>query len=761
MTIGRVALGLVLPALVASSAAGQGNARIEGAVLDGSTGTPLRADVALVGTGFFTRTDSLGRFVIAGLGEGRARIRAHLLGYADGDTTLALSTGTTQLIIRLVPAAFTLGAVRTVAPSADRQRFDGAPTVSTVTVSGAETSRIPGLGEADILRAAATLPGVAARNDYSAGFHVRGGEGDQNLVLLDGMPILNPFHMGGLYGTFIDEAVGSLEVMAGAFPAQYGGRLSSVITVSSVEDRRPGIHSTAEVSLLSSSLALSGAAQEGALSWSIAGRRTYADAVIDAVQDKFDFPYHFQDLQTHIAWRLPRGGRFSFTGYAGKDLMFLAPEADSNSEGLLFDWGNQAVSAKYTQPIGSAVVEQRVGWTRFFTHLNVFGESFLLAHSMDEASLAGSVSLAFGAHDLRAGYDVSSNRGSYRELIDIGGNADAFPDPYATDGDTTMRQRGGAVALYVDDSWKIGRLQLRPGIRSERVPRATWSAFSPRLGARLFVTPTTAISLAGGQHAQWIHAVRNEDLPIRIFDLWVLSEPSVPVSRATHAIAGVEHWLSPSRFVRLEGWGKWYRDLPEPGTTVDPRVRPTLLRFFNGRSYGADLYLRQMQKGRWSGWLSYGYAVTERERDDQRYFPAHDRRHNANLVASWTSGPWVAGMRAALASGTPYTGWAGTMIRYFYDPTTGSWQSTDGGEGDKVRGERNSQRYPRYHRTDASIERRLGSGRVIWRPYLSIVNLMKARNVFAYEFRDETTPPTLRGIPQLPLIPTFGVRVEF
>src|SRR5206468_8237099 len=134
----------------------------------------------------------------------------------------------------------------------ERVTFEQKPNVGTITITGSDLTSAPRFfGEADVLRAVRLLPGVTARNDYSVGMNVRGGEADQNLVLLDGYLIYNPFHMGGLFSTFMDASVGGIDLVTGAFPARYGGRLSSVLDVHSAEDIRSGIHGTTDVSVLS------------------------------------------------------------------------------------------------------------------------------------------------------------------------------------------------------------------------------------------------------------------------------------------------------------------------------------------------------------------------------------------------------------------------------------------------------------------------------------------------------------------------------
>src|SRR5690349_3279227 len=265
---------------------------LAGSVTNASSGAPIRAEVTIDRPRHSVRADSAGRFRFRDIPAGRIRVRAISFGYEPADTTVTIPGGDTlslDLRLRFIPQS--LAPVRTVAKSPERTRFEEEVTPSVVSISGAEVRRVPAIGETDVLRSAALLPGVVARNDFSAGFNVRGGEADQNLVLLDGIPIYNPFHLGGLFGTFIDKAVSGVDVITGAFPTRYGGRLSSVLDVKSLEETRRGAHGAVEISLLSSSLFTGGAVGDGRLSWNFAARRTYADKVIQWLRGKNDFPY--------------------------------------------------------------------------------------------------------------------------------------------------------------------------------------------------------------------------------------------------------------------------------------------------------------------------------------------------------------------------------------------------------------------------------------------------------------------------------------
>ena len=754
---------------------------IAGSVADATTGAPVRADLSIQRPPRAVRADSTGRFVVTALPPGRVTLHVRAFSYQPLDTTLTVVGGeVTTIAIRLRLAPRSLDPVRTVAKSPERVRFEETVTPSVVSISGADARRVPAIGETDLLRTVALLPGVIARNDFSAGFNVRGGEADQNLVLLDGIPIYNPFHLGGLFGTFIDKAVGSVDVLTGAFPAQYGGRLSSVLDVRSLEETRPGAHGSAEVSLLSSSAFMGGALARGKLSWNLAARRTYADKVVEWIRGSNDFPYHFQDAQLRARMLLPRSGTLAITAYAGKDLLYHVPEPDSDGgngpiglpggfdddddeETVYFDWGNRVAGLALEQPLGARThLTQRVAYARFSTHFEVPAESVFLAQSVDEVQLAGSLRHARDRHTLTVGYEASRYRTSYRERLRIGTGIE-FPDPLATDGDTTMRQAPAAGAVYADDLWKPNeRLMLRAGVRAEYVSGADWLGISPRISAKYFLTPRLAISAAGGRYAQWMRAVRNEDLPLRLYDLWIASDENVPVSTSTHLVLGAERWFSDTRFLRVEGYGKTYDRLAEPASTVDPRIRPSLLRYFEGRSYGIDVYLRQLERNGVGGWIAYSYGVSGRERGGRSYFPAHDRRHNANIVLTRAKpdSRWAFGTHLGVATGTPYTGWAGVMDRLQYDPLTGGWIGVRQ-NNEVVRGPRNGERYPLYWRLDLSAERRFEVGGASVRPYFNIVNVFNRKNILLYTLDPDEDPPEITGFSQFPLLPSFGLRVEF
>jgi hypothetical protein len=771
-TVGALAAPWLLA--VAHSAAAQGAARgvVAGTVIDDSTDAPIaRVTVLVAGTTRGTLTDERGRFVIGDLAAGTHTLRARILSHRQRDVAVTVVGGdTVTTTIRLVVAPVTLGAVRARARPPERDRFELAPNVGTVTLTPSAVSGLPSIGEPDVLRTVQLLPGVNARNDFSSGYNVRGGESDQNLILLDGYPIYNPFHLGGLFSTFLEETVGEIELLTGGFGARHGGRLSSVLDVRSAEPARPGLHGSAGISVIASSLSIGSATKDGRSSWLLAGRRTYADKLVSALSDR-TFPYHFSDAQLHAARAIGSGNaRVELTGYAGADVLNgdFTQLGDSSRAGggtFDFDWSNQVVGLSLTDvwrddarlPLlgraDSVGAEQRVSFTRFATGLDLGAGALTLSNSVRELRAAGAVHWHRGGHERRLGYELSS----YAIDYDVG-------SPSTGTQLFDLRQRPMAQSAYYQESWRPARrLLAEAGLRAEHVTGRDWSGLSPRVSAKWFATPELAVSVAAGRYAQWLHSLNREDIPVRVFDFWVASDEFVEVSRATHLVLGVEKWLGPVRFARVEGWFKRYDHLLEQNTADDPARRGDEFLDARGTSYGFDVLLRQLEAGPFSGWLSYTYALSQRTEGGNGYWPGHDRRHNVNLVGTWRAGRrYTVGARLGVASGTPFTDIVGQVVRRVYDPSTHNY-GTGGfsGEREPLGGPRNAERYPLFQRLDLSVSR---SG--TWRgmqlvPYFSLVNAYNAKNVFIYTFDYTRNPPTREASSQFPLLPSLGLTVGF
>ncbi len=746
---------------------------IHGVVLDSAAGSALSGvTVAIVGTRRGTSSGETGRFELPDLLAGLYVVRVRQLGYATQERSAIVRGGeTTAVTIRLVSTPVTLAAVRARARSMERERFELRPNVGTVSLTPSAVANVPSLGEPDVLRAVQLLPGVNARNDFSSGYNVRGGESDQNLILLDGYPIYNPFHLGGLFSTFLDETVSGVDLLTGGFGAAYGGRLSSVLDVHSADASRSGLHGTAGISVIASSLSLGSASEDGRGSWMLSGRRTYADKLVSALSDR-TFPYHFSDAQLHASRKLGAGNlSVELTAYSGADVLdgdFATFGDSSGTPGggtFTFDWANQLVgltvrnawhAAESVPLLGDAdsvLIEQRLSFTRFGTGLDLGKGALTLSNSVHELRAAGSVRWLRGTHERQLGYEGSGYAIRY-DVQSAGTGTTLF----------SLAQHPSAAAAYYQEGWRpTSRLVMEGGLRAEHLTGRGWTGLSPRVAAKYFITPDLAISAAYGEYAQWLHSLNREDIPVRVFDFWVASDEFVEVSRARHYVLGVERWLGALRFARVEGWVKQYNHLLEQNTADDPSRRGDEFLDSRGSSYGVDVLLRQLDLGAFGGWVAYTYGVSPRQRDGVGYWPGHDRRHNLNVVATYKPGDhYLFSARMGVASGTPYTDIVGQIVRRVYDPTTNSFGSGSPITSiEPVGGTRNGARYPFFQRLDLSVSRESSWRGMRVTPYFSVVNAYNAKNVFIYTFDYTRNPPTREASSQFPLLPSLGMTVAF
>jgi hypothetical protein len=762
----RRTLAVVTCALLAAPsllAAQERSGAIAGRVLaasDSGAAAPANgAIVAIDGAARTATTTADGRFLVAGLSPGTHTARIRLAGFRTAERTVRVAPNDTSRIdVTLQRDVQVLETVRALARREDAERFANTPSVSTVVVDAATIAGVPSVGEPDVVRVVQLLPGVTARNDFNTGLTVRGGEADQNLVLLDGFPIYNPFHLGGIFSTFMDATVGSAELLTGAFPARHGGRLSSVLDVRSAEELRPGVHTTADLSALGATARLAGAYGGVRGTWSVAARRTYADAVQEIFTNDV-FPYHFRDVQAHGTYVVGTV-RLSLTAYDGRDVLdanLARFEADSvlskTGRGRWkFDWGNQLLGLALEKDVGErTTLTQRLSTSAFSTVLDLGQGAFAQRSEVRDIRATGSLRTRGDVHDRAIGYDVAAQRIRY---------ASGSEETQTTDFD--LVQRPVTAAVWIDDLWHLSpRWMLDGGLRAEALSGRSWMALSPRLSVKFLATPELALTAAAGRVTQTMHSLAG-DGALRWFDIWLSSDAYIPVATAWHYVLGAERRLGDAGTVRAEGYVKRYDRVLEADPSEDPRRRGDEFLSATGLSYGADLLARWRPASGASGWIAYTYGVSRRQRGDLAWAPGSDRRHDLEIVGRWPLAKYRLGARFGIATGTPYTPIVGGITRRVYDPSLDRW-----GTGDpeilieSLGGVHNSARYPATHRLDLDVSREYLVRGATVAPYLSVANVYNARNVFVYLYSYSTDLPTRRAISQFPILPTAGVRVAF
>jgi hypothetical protein len=738
--------------LLAGPAAGQARRDLSGRVLAADS-TPLRWVTVLlldVPTRDSTATDPDGRFVLPGVPRRPLRLAIRALGIQPDTVGVPADRDTLTIYVRPLsielPPLVVIGIQQPVA----RARFATSAQPSVTSLEPADLTRTPGLFETDVVRVVQLLPGTVAKNDYTIGYNVRGGEADQNLIQLDGIPIFNPSHLGGLFSTFDANAVSRTDFYAGGFPAWYPGRLSSVLDV----DLRTGNDSSFDVhglvSLLSSKVLVEGPL--AGATYLLSARRTYADQVVKTFSSE-ELPYYFTDLIGKVT--VPAGrGSVSLTGYWGRDVFDLRlVEADQDREpiDLEFNWGNHLAGLNWRLPLGrTALLDTRVGASAFTSRLAIAPD---FAQFRNAARLYTAQTSFIpdpgGVHDLRIGAGVEAYDMDYR--AEVGAvDQELFQAEY----------RPAVWSAFADDQWRLGRrLILRPGLRLEYVTGRERVLLSPRFTGKLFLTPVTALTASAGRYHQFVHSIRDQELPVTIYEFWIGADRDVPVGRADHLVLGLERWMGESWQLTVEGYHKRYAGLVTPNRAQDLSRRGDEFIPTDGWAWGGDVLVRKHQ-GRLRGWLAYGFTRAERRQEGgERYPPGHDRRHTLNLVL-FLSGPLGAdvGLRWGYGSPLPYTGFLGEWEHRVYSPVEHRF---DDAVREPIGGLINGERYPHYNRLDLSLRWDFTKWGIRWEPYLQVANLYNRKNVFLYFFDYGDVPPTRTGVSQLPLLPTFGIEFSW
>lgn len=707
--------------------------------------------VRVVGIPGFVLSDDAGRVYFGNLPRAATRIAFERIGLVADTVTVPADWSTFTIYLRLSPV--TLEAVRAGPAPVARRRFETVAQVSTVTLDPIEISSAPTLAEPDLARVVQLLPGTVAKHDYTVGFNVRGGEADQNLIQLDGIPLFNPSHLGGLFSTFDNSAVKQVDFLAGGFPAVYGGRLSSVLDV----QLRPGnqtehkVHGN--VSALSSKLLVEGPIGGPSLTYMVGARRTYVDAVV-APFDSDLMPYYFADALSKVTAALPTKGTLSLTAYVGRDVLdlpWIDDEPGREGVDLKIDWGNRLVGLTYLQPIGSIELQQLLSVSAFSTGIALEPDILRLDNSARVLTARTMLALSPGRrHDIRVGVGVEDYSMDY-DMHSTALETNAY----------TLEYRPRVFSAFVDDQWRpFQQLMVRPGIRGTRVTGgADFSALEPRLGLKVFLSKDAALTGSVGRFHQALHSIRDQSVPVTMFDFWIGADDLTPVGRSDHVVFGFEQWFGEEEVsLTIEGYDKSFENLLIQNERDDPKARGDEFIVVDGYARGVDLMIRKYQ-GRFTGWIAYGILKTVRHSGELTFPPAHDRRHTLDIVVQ-TRGPFGSnmGVRWGFGSPLPYTGITGQWLHREYNAELHAF---DWYEGEAISTTLNGERFPHYSRLDIGFRWELEKWGATWRPYLQLVNAYNRTNVWVYSFDYDRAPPTRTGFSQLPILPTIGVEFEF
>ncbi len=630
-----------------------------------------------------TTTNAYGFFSLT-LDEGTYTIITAYIGYHEQQFIIRLDKDISQNIL-IIPKVFVTKEVLITAKKADRnvQSTD----MGKVEVDVDQIKKLPALlGEVDILKAIQLLPGVQAAGEGNSGFYVRGGGPDQNLILLDEGTVYNASHLFGFFSIFNSDAVKNITLTKGGIPAQYGGRLASVLDITMKEGNNQKFHAQGGIGYIASRLTLEGPLVKNKSSFMISARRTFVDLFLREPFIKPGSPadgnsYYFYDLNGKLNYTLSQRDRIFISGYLGRDV-FNFKSRDTGFK-VKIPWGNSTVSTR---------------WNHLFSDKLFVNSSLIFSDYKFE----------FGASQQDFEFKIFSGIRDYTAKVDFNWfpnilhnvkfgvnyiyhrftptNASARSADVVFDLGKITRFYAHDAAVYLNDEWDITeKLRVNAGLRGtmfEHVGPFTryvqdpsfqgkfidtiqydqgakvkmYMHAEPRLSVRYTLTTTSSVKAAFTQNYQYIHLASFGSVSLPT-DVWVPSTDLVkPQFGREYSVGYFRNFHDNTYETSVELYYKQMENQIEyrEGATPDQDVKnnpDNNFVFGKGWSYGAEFFIKK-SKGKFNGWIGYTLAYTKRKFPDlnngETYSAKYDRRHDASLVltydrnAKWTFGAvWV------------------------------------------------------------------------------------------------------------------------
>ena len=635
---------------------------VKGVIQDDKGERLSESQIIVLPDSIFSLTNSDGQFVIRTT-TGEKQLQVSYLGFEIFTRTITLKKDTV-LAISLRPKASQLGEV-IISGTRDPllEIFDSNQTSKHVLTRN-DINSIPVLGgEADVIKTLQLLPGTVRGIEGSSDLFVRGGAADQNLVLLDGAQIYNTSHLFGFLSVFNVDVLEQVEAINGGFPAEYGGRLSSILNVTTRSEIPKKTMLSGDIGLIASRVFIEQPIVKDKASFWLAARRTYVDQVIRATGE--ELPYHFYDFNGKFLFKPTLRDEFQFSHYSGEDLLDLFRDNNNDGDGFLTTYasGNSSQSLRWNRAYErnwySTVSLTR---TKFRYNIrNAFEENELIAVSDIEDYAARILFLkdSVGKGAIRTGVDwthhevspnVINTTGSITELLKSSSTQGRIVDEFA--------------AHFQYEWLPVERFQLSTGLRisSAVVDNKNYIFPEPRISMRYSLAKDQALKFSYSRMVQYMHRISNSAVSTPT-DIWYPVTDSIqPQHSHQFALAWQRNISGENIFFSVEGYYKIMRQLIgyEEGTNLflNTDFESRLIQG-KGKAYGLEVLLRK-NSGKLTGWISYTLAWSQRQFDDinvGRWFPSrYDRRHNGAIVAQYAfNSRWAFSMVWEFISGSRFT----------------------------------------------------------------------------------------------------------
>jgi hypothetical protein len=597
-----------------------------------------------------------------------------------------------------------LAEVEVVAVKSVAQEAVTSTDISVVRIDINEAKLLPSIGgETDVLKVAQLLPGINRGGEGGTNFFVRGGDGDQNLILVDEATVYNPGHLFGFFSVFNPDVIKDMRIYKGGFPANYGGRLSSITDIRIKEGNQTKLNLEGGIGLLSSRLTIEAPIVKDRVSFLISGRRSYIDQVLKAVGQ--NVPYYFYDLNGKINVKVSDKDRIFLSSYFGNDILKFAGEDTDSSGGLGFGFnlGNFTQSLRWNHLYSP----------KLFSNLTLIHTRF--RYDIRGTFADNNVYIKSSVRDLGLKYAFTyfkTNDTKFKYGIDVI-NHNFRPNVISTSGEISeflQSQEGELLstlenAAYFDVSHDFSkRWKIESGLRlsSSYQDKKFYGGIEPRANATYLLNENASLKLSYARMYQYMHRVSSSSVALPT-DLWYPVSSTIKPQKSDQLAGAFSVYLPKlSSSITIEGYGKYMQGLTEykegSNLILNDNFEDILVQG-RGWSYGTEFLFRR-EKGKLTGWVGYTLSWTKRQfeeiNDGKAYFSKYDRRHYLTFVGTYeiTKRVYLSAI-FEYATGARFT----PVVGQYFQPNA----SLTGLDVISIYAERNSQRMSASHRLDLNF----------------------------------------------------------
>lgn len=715
-------------------------------------------------------SNKFGFYSLPSLPEGKYFFFSGSLGYETFKKEVALTGDqpNIRLDIKLPKSEILLSEVKVFAEKYE----DFANSAGTVELDPGLIQTLPSFGgETDIFRALQLLPGVSNANELSAGIYVRGSSADQTLTLIDGVQVYNPSHLGGFASTFNSDAIQNIKLIKGAFPAQYGGRLSSVLDVTTREGSSERFIGTANLSNISSRFTVEGPLNEKS-TYILSARVMYLDKLLSIIPQADRFPrYGFYDANGKVSYKLSETDRLFITGFFSSDQLSEPPA--SKDIGFDIGWKNSTLNLTWT----------KIYTSQIFTSTSLVYTYYDFKTAMKDKNPQKKDALDFFTSSFVNDFQLKTDIQVYlneANLLQLGAEAtyhnfevltsDFYTSELKYAIDLGRKYKAIEVALFAQDEIKwFEDLKTNLGVRFYYFNEGKLYGWEPRVSLTWYMYDRLIFRAAFAMANQPIHLLARNDVYLPT-DVWFPSTPVIKPAKSMQGAIGFEGTSADKTFLfTVEAY---YKDLAnlyeykEDANFAYTSKYENQLTTGRGEAYGIEMFFNK-RIGSVTGWFGYTLSWTKRYFDElnrsEPFYPQFDRRHDISIVLSWQATDAI-----SLAATWNYsTGKAFPLPVMQYSFLTMSNPGDNTQEVFYEYSARDAFRLPAFHKLDLSINWAFDWGGSKAELSLNIYNVYNRYNVFSkyvgYKI-DEVTgirTPVLKQFTLYPFLPSIGLKVHF